>query len=75
MAGIIFPVLETSELTFEASETNPFMDTIVGIFPSNFITPLSEATMLQVIVMALLIGFAVSGIQIILSKNLKAIII
>ena len=54
-----FPILETSDLTFEASEATPFMDTIVGIFPSNFIAPLSEATMLQVIVMAILIGFAV----------------
>ena len=54
-----FPVLETTDLSYEASETTPFMDTIVGIFPSNFIAPLSEATMLQVIVMALLIGFAI----------------
>ena len=35
------------------------MDTIVNIFPSNFITPMSDANMLQVIVMALLIGFAI----------------
>ena len=54
-----FPILETSDLTYEASEATPFMDTIVGIFPANFIAPLSEATMLQVIVMAILIGFAV----------------
>lgn len=54
-----FPILDTSDLVFEASETTSFMDTIVGIFPSNFIAPLSEATMLQVIVMAILIGFSV----------------
>ncbi|MBQ9567707.1 MAG: dicarboxylate/amino acid:cation symporter [Lachnospiraceae bacterium] len=54
-----FPILDTSDLVFEASEATPFMDTIVGIFPSNFIAPLSEATMLQVIVMAILIGFSV----------------
>ena len=54
-----FPILETSDLKYEASEATPVMDTIVGIFPSNFIAPLSEATMLQVIVMALLIGFAI----------------
>ncbi|WP_022761568.1 dicarboxylate/amino acid:cation symporter [Butyrivibrio sp. AD3002] len=54
-----FPILETSELSYEASEGIPFMDTVVNIFPSNFIAPLSEATMLQVIVMALLIGFAI----------------
>lgn len=39
-----FPVLETSELSYEASETAPFMDTIVNIFPSNFIAPLSIGT-------------------------------
>ncbi len=54
-----FPILETSELSYEASPSSPFMDTVIGIFPSNFIAPLSEATMLQVIVMALLIGFAI----------------
>ena len=54
-----FPMIETSELSYEASETTPIMDTIVNIFPSNFIAPLSNATMLQVIVMALFIGFAV----------------
>ncbi len=54
-----FPILDTSDLQFEASEATPVMDTIVGIFPSNFIAPLSEATMLQVIVMAILIGFAI----------------
>lgn len=54
-----FPVLETSDLTYEAAESTSIMDTIVNIFPSNFITPLSEATMLQVIVMAILIAFAI----------------
>lgn len=54
-----FPVLQTSELTYEATSSAPFMDTIINIFPSNFIMPLSEATMLQVIVMAILIGFAI----------------
>ena len=54
-----FPTIETSELSYQAAETNPIMDTIVNIFPSNFIAPLSNATMLQVIVMALFIGFAV----------------
>ena len=54
-----FPVLETSGLSYEAPAGTPFMDTLVGIFPSNFIAPLSEATMLQVIVMAILLGFAI----------------
>ena len=35
------------------------MDTIVNIFPSNFLAPITEANMLQVIVMALILGFAV----------------
>jgi Na+/H+-dicarboxylate symporter len=35
------------------------MDTLVNVFPSNFLNPLSESNMLQVIVMALLIGFAI----------------
>ena len=35
------------------------MDTIVGIFPSNFLAPLLNANMLQIIVMAILIGFAI----------------
>ena len=55
----IFPVLETSGLSYEVAEAVPFMDTIVNIFPSNFITPLSEGIMLQVIVIAILIGFAI----------------
>ena len=55
-----FPVLSTSGLTYEpTSESQSFMDTLVGIFPSNFITPLSEATMLQVIVMAILLSFGI----------------
>ena len=54
-----FPMIETSELSYEASDTVPFMDTLVNIFPSNFIAPLSEGTMLQIIVMALFIGIAI----------------
>lgn len=54
-----FPALQTTDLAYEAAESVPFMETIVNIFPSNFIMPLSEATMLQVIVMAILIGFAI----------------
>lgn len=54
-----FPVLSTSDLSYEAAESVPFMDTLVNIFPSNFIAPMSNATMLQVIVMALIVGFAI----------------
>ena len=54
-----FPVLETSSLSYEAPAATSPMDVIVNIFPSNFLAPITEANMLQVIVMALLIGFAV----------------
>lgn len=55
----IFPALSTSELAYEPAATSVnFMDTLVGIFPSNFIQPFVEANMLQIIVSSLLIGFA-----------------
>ena len=54
-----FPVISTSDLSYEASEATPFMNVIVDIFPSNFIAPMSSASMLQVIVMALLFGFSI----------------
>lgn len=55
----IFPVLSTSDLSYEPSATSVnFMDTLVGIFPSNFMQPFVEANMLQIIVAALIIGFA-----------------
>ena len=55
----LFPVLATSDLSYEASDPVSFMDTLVNIFPSNFLKPIAEANMLQVIVMALIIGFAI----------------
>ena len=59
-----FPLLSTSELTYEMSDTSVnFMDTLVGIFPSNFIKPFVEANMLQIIVASLFIGFALILIQ------------
>ena len=54
-----FPVLTTASLTYEAPESTAGMDVLVNIFPSNFLLPITEANMLQVIVMAILIGFAV----------------
>ena len=54
----IFPVLQTSDLSYEASEPVNFMDTLVGIFPSNYLKPFVEANMLQIIVASILIGFA-----------------
>lgn len=53
-----FTVLKTSGLEYTAAEPVSFMDTLVGIFPSNSFAPLVNANMLQVIVTALLFGFA-----------------
>ena len=54
----IFPVLETTNLEYAAKDPVSFMDTLVGIFPSNFLKPFVDANMLQIIVASLLIGFA-----------------
>ncbi len=54
----LFPKVATSNLSYEASEATSVMDTIVNIFPSNFVQPMVEANMLQIIVMALILGFA-----------------
>jgi len=55
----MFPVIATTDLSYQVGEKTSLMDTIVNIFPSNFISPMAEANILQVIVMALLIGFAI----------------
>ena len=52
-------VLPGEELSYTASEAPSFIDTLVGIFPSNFFAPLVEANMLQVIVLALFMGFGI----------------
>ena len=53
-----FPVLETTDLEYAAKDPVSFMDTLVGIFPSNFVKPFADANMLQIIVASLFIGFA-----------------
>ena len=46
----IFPVLSTTDLSYEPAATSVnFMDTLVGIFPSNFLAPFVNANMLQII--------------------------
>ena len=52
-------VLPSGELSYEASEAPGFMTTLVNIFPSNIIQPLANATMLQVIVIAIFFGFGI----------------
>ncbi|MBQ3797795.1 MAG: dicarboxylate/amino acid:cation symporter [Butyrivibrio sp.] len=54
-----FPVLSTSSLSFEEPEAIAPMEVLVDLFPSNFIIPVSEENMIQVIVAAILIGFSV----------------
>ncbi len=53
-----FPLLSQAELDTAAYEANSMniMDTIKNIFPSNIIDPLLNSTMLQIIVIALLLG-------------------
>ena len=51
--------LSTDELSYEAKEVPSFIDTIVNIFPSNFVQPMSDASMLQIIVIALFFGFGI----------------
>lgn len=54
-----FPVVATTDLTYSASTKMSVMDTIVDIFPSNFLAPISQSNMLQVIVMSILLGFSI----------------
>lgn len=54
-----FQTLETTDLTYEVASQTNFMDTLVDIFPSNIISPMLNANMLQVIVIALLFGFGI----------------
>ncbi len=54
-----FPLLSTSGLSYEASEPVSLVDTLVNIFPSNFLQPMVDANMLQVIVIAIILGFAI----------------
>ena len=55
----LFPIIATTDLSYTAKAGTSFMDTLVGMFPSNFIAPLANANMLQIIVMAIVIGFAI----------------
>lgn len=46
-------------LKYEAVAAPSFMETFVNIFPSNAVAPLANATMLQVIVIAIFFGFGI----------------
>ena len=69
----IVPVLATTDLSYKTEAAVSFMDTIVGIFPSNFVKPFAEANMLQVIVASLFIGFAIMQIGPRMSKVEEAV--
>ena len=66
----LFPVIATTDLSYEASASTSFMDTLVNIFPSNFFKPMVEANMLQVIVVAVLLGFSIILVG---EKNAKVV--
>lgn len=55
----LFTTLETSGLSYEPPAGKSVMAVIVDIFPANPITPLANASMLQVIVISLLLGFGI----------------
>ncbi len=54
-----FPALATSDLAYEAPAVTKPMDVLVNVFPANFLAPIVNANMLQIIVMAIIIGFAI----------------
>ena len=54
-----YKVLQTSDLAYEAAEPTSFMDTIVNIFPSNLFQPMVDSSMLQIIVIAIFVGFGI----------------
>ena len=66
----LFPVVATTDLTYEETEATSFMDTLVNMFPSNFVSPMVEANMLQIIVMAVLLGFAIILVG---EKNIRVV--
>ena len=65
-----FPIIATTDLSYEVKGGISLMETIVNIFPSNFIQPMVEANMLQVIVMAIMLGFAIILVE---EKNIRVV--
>ncbi|MCB1689670.1 MAG: dicarboxylate/amino acid:cation symporter [Halioglobus sp.] len=49
-----------SDTTFQATEPPPLTDVLVNIFPTNPVQAMAEGKMLQIIVFALLFGYAIS---------------
>ena len=55
----LFQPLRTSDLEYVAPNGQSLMNAFADIFPANPITPLANAAMLQVIVIALFLGFGI----------------
>ncbi len=54
-----FPVISKLDFEYNNLSSSNFLDVIVDIFPSNFILPLLNSSMLQIIVISILIGFSI----------------
>ena len=54
-----FVLLDTTGAEYQAKEAQNFVKVIADMFPTNIVAPLLNASMLQVIVIALFIGFAI----------------
>ena len=54
-----FPILETSDLSYQAKEAKNIMQVIADFFPVNIVSPFLNSNMLQIIVISIFIGFAI----------------
>lgn len=66
-----FPLIATTNLEYALENEVSLMDTFVNIFSKNFLAPIVEANMLQIIVMAIILGFSILLID--KEKQAKAI--
>ncbi|MFO3715490.1 dicarboxylate/amino acid:cation symporter [Anaerococcus cruorum] len=71
IAKRFFPLIATTNLEYALENEVSLMDTFVNIFPKNFLAPIVEANMLQIIVMAIILGFSILLID--KEKQYKAI--
>ena len=53
---------DTESATFDAKEAPPLSDTLLNIIPSNPIQAMAEGNMLQIIAIAVLVGFALTAL-------------
>ncbi len=54
-----FPKLATASISYADPVTVQPMEVLVDLFPSNFLVPMTDENMLQIIIAAIIIGFAV----------------